>query len=182
MTNLSSYHHWLEVAKGIQGEADAAGAGQRHPKSGDGHVDERSLLTRFDERVTIQPLRIVSHRLFANGHYTQAVEAAFKRLNNEVKAKSGLAEFDGDKLMREAFSVNNPRLRLNKLRTISDRDEQRGYMEIYAGVIAAIRNPRSHEHSLEDDPEVALELLTIANHLMRKLGIARKNKRRKATS
>ena len=42
-------------------------------------------------------------------------------------------------------------------------------MDIFAGVMAGIRNPRAHEHELEDEPEVALELIILANHLMRKL-------------
>ena len=42
-------------------------------------------------------------------------------------------------------------------------------MDIFAGVMAGIRNPRAHEHEIADDAEVALEMLIIANHLMRKL-------------
>ena len=60
-------------------------------------------------------------------------------------------------------------LRINDLGSSSKKDEQRGYMDIFAGVMAGIRNPRAHEHELEDEPEVALELIILANHLMRKL-------------
>ena len=42
-------------------------------------------------------------------------------------------------------------------------------MDIFAGVMGGIRNPRAHEHEIVDDPEAALEMLIIANHLMRKL-------------
>ena len=52
------------------------------------------------------------------------------------------------------------------------KDEQRGYMDIFAGSMTGIRNPRAHEHDLADEPEVALELLVLANHLMRKLDAA----------
>ena len=69
--------------------------------------------------------------------------------------------------MRAAFSANSPILGFNSLKSLSDRDEQRGYMDIFAGVMMGVRNPRVHEHSLEDDPEVALELIILANHLMR---------------
>lgn len=129
----------------------------------------RTFLDRFDETVTSDVIRSTSRQLFTDGHYSRAVEEAFKRLNNEVKAMSGFEELDGDKLMRQAFSANNPKLHLNSLSTISQKDEQRGYMDIFAGAMTGVRNPRAHDHELVDEPEVALELLVLANHLMRKL-------------
>ena len=159
----------LDVAKNVQDEANAVGLG-RLPAS----PNSSSQTIGFDRMVTSPAIRSVSRRLFMDGHYTQAVEDAFKRLNNEVKVKSGLFELDGDPLMRRAFSANSPVLQFNDLKTISQKDEQRGYMDLYAGAMAAIRNPRAHEHDLEDDPQIALELLTLANHLMTKLESARR--------
>jgi hypothetical protein len=69
--------------------------------------------------------------------------------------------------MQKAFSEKSPVLQINELRTDSQRSEQLGYMEILAGCMLGIRNPRAHEHQLSDAPEVALELLIWANHLMR---------------
>ena len=71
--------------------------------------------------------------------------------------------------MTEAFSAKTPALRLNDFCSQSDKDEQLGYMQIYAGSMTGIRNPRAHEHDLRDNPKVALELLVLANHLMSKL-------------
>ena len=71
--------------------------------------------------------------------------------------------------MRTAFSAKSPILLLNSFLSQSDRNEQLGYMDLYAGAMTGVRNPRAHEHDMEDDPQVALELLVIANHLMRKL-------------
>ena len=135
-------------------------------------TDEHTLLGRFDELITIEPIRSVSRDLFSDGHYARAVEEAFKCLNNEVKDKSTLSETDGSPLMQKAFSADKPTLRLNDLNTVSEKDEQHGYKDLYAGAMTGIRNPRAHEHALEDDPEVAIELLTLANHLMRKLDTA----------
>ena len=169
MTSSGTYNHWFELAKRIQGEANAAEIGRPRPKPDPGHETERTLLERFDEAVSNESLRSSSRRLMSDGHYARAVEEAFKCLNNAVKAKSGFAELDGDRLMRQAFSANGPKLRLNNWDSTSEKDEQRGYMDIFAGSMTGIRNPRAHEHELIDEPEVALELLVLANHLMRKL-------------
>lgn len=78
-----------------------------------------------------------------------------------------MTHLDGVKLMQNAFSPNNPVLKLNDLITQSEKDQQRGYMELFAAVITGVRNPRAHEHAYLDDPETALELLGLANHLVR---------------
>ena len=126
----------------------------------------------FDELITSKEIYDVSRTLFCDQHYARAVEEAFKCLNNLVKDKSGLVDKDGAKLMGQAFSANNPILRLSKLGSKSEKDEQLGYMQIYEGSMTGIRTPRAHEHHLRDDPNVALELLVLANHLMRKLDSA----------
>ena len=133
---------------------------------------ERTWADLFDELATSEPLREASGSLFRDGHYARAVEEAFKCLNNAVREKSGLTSQDGAGLMRSAFSANNPVLHLNGFQTRSERDEQQGYMDIYAGAMTGIRNPRAHDHQLVDAPEAALEMIALANHLMRKLDAA----------
>ena len=130
--------------------------------------------SQFEQLVTDSQLQQVSGSLFRDGHYARAVEEAFKLLNNAVKDKSEIANQDGAGLMRTAFSANSPVLYLNAFQSQSDRDEQLGYMDIFAGSMTGIRNPRAHNHQLADSPEVALELLVLANHLMRKLDSATK--------
>ena len=129
---------------------------------------------RFEELVTDRQLRQVSGALFRDRHYARAVEEAFKYLNNAVKETSELATQDGAALMRSAFSAHSPVLFLNASQSQSERDEQLGYMEIFAGSMTGIRNPRAHDHHLTDEQDVALELLVLANHLMRKLASATK--------
>ena len=154
----------FEMASEIQKEIDTAGLGQAPaPLVGDA---TRTPLDLFDELISSEALGAASRPLFAGQHYARAVEEAFKCLNNSVKEKSGLHDLDGDALMRRAFSAENPALKLNRLRSISQKDEQRGYMEIYAGVMKGIRNPRAHEHLLQDQAVPALELLVMANHMM----------------
>jgi Protein of unknown function (Hypoth_ymh) len=61
-----------------------------------------------------------------------------------VKVKSGKTDIEGAPLMQSVFSVNNPILAFNGLADQSDRDEQQGMMQLYAGAVMAIRNPGGH--------------------------------------
>ena len=74
--------------------------------------------------------------------------------------------------MRTAFSAKSPTLHFGDLSSTSKKNEQLGYMDIFAGSMTGIRNPRAHDHQLKDDPGMALQLLILANHLMEKLDAA----------
>ena len=163
---------WFKVAKSLQQTANTHGMGR--PSEILRQSGYPTPFERFDSGVTDVALRNASRQLFSDGHYARAVEEAFKCLNNEVKAISGIDDRDGANLMRKAFSANDPTLMLNELQSLSEQDEQKGYMDLYAGSMTGIRNPRAHEHELEDSPEEALEMLIFANHLMRKLRSATK--------
>ena len=128
--------------------------------------------------VTDAGLIAATQALFKNRHYASAVEAAYKYINNLVKERSRVHRLDGSQLMEMVFSPGSPRLRLSELRTASQRDEQAGYMRIFAGCMVGVRNPRAHEHAYRDQPEAALELLGLANHLARKVTEARRSRPR----
>jgi uncharacterized protein (TIGR02391 family) len=162
---------YFKQARDIQIEINKFGMGSKPQYT---HKAFPSWLDKYDELITYEPLIKASRDLFKNKHYTQAVEQSFKCLNNLVKQKSGLKTLDGDSLMRRAFSADNPVLKINSFKTKSDKDEQKGYMDIYAGVISGIRNPRAHEHILQDTPEVAIEMLVLSNHLARILDKTKK--------
>jgi uncharacterized protein (TIGR02391 family) len=51
---------------------------------------------------------------------------------------------DGKDLMEYAFSVKNPVLALDDLTTVTGRNIQVGYMQIFSGSMAGIRNPKAH--------------------------------------
>ena len=123
----------------------------------------------FDIAVTDRKLRQLCRKLVADGHYTLAVEQAFKYINNLVKQKSGDTEKDGKDLMFSVFSNESPVLMLNPLQSESEKNEQEGYRHIYAGVMMGIRNPRAHQHEALDSPQEAVERLVLANHLLRVL-------------
>lgn len=106
-------------------------------------------------------------KLFADGHYSNAVEAAVKGLNGLVRLRSGL-EVDGTTLMEQAFSPKNPVLKFNALADQSDTDEQRGFMMMFSGAVSGLRNPRAHKF-INDDPERALEFIAFVSLLAKLL-------------
>lgn len=111
-------------------------------------------------------------KLYQDGHYANAVEAAVKALNDLVRLRSGL-DVAGTTLMERAFSLNNPILKFNDLSDQSDRDEQKGYMMMFSGAVAGLRNPRAHRF-VQDDPERALEFIAFVSLLAKLLDEATK--------
>ncbi len=152
----------LDLARALDAEVRQIGFGPF--VASESAQDEEST---FDAVVDDDSLIAVSRALFLDGHYASAVFEAYKCLNNFVKVASGATNLDGAKLMNHVFSPQDPILVLNDLNSVSKRDEQIGYMQILAGVMIGGRNPRAHEHGVSDDPKSALELLGLANHLMR---------------
>ena len=66
--------------------------------------------------------------------------------------------------MEFVFSVKNPVLAFNDLRNDSDKDEQKGFMMMFSGAVAGLRNPRAHR-LVQDDPERALEFIAFISLL-----------------
>jgi uncharacterized protein (TIGR02391 family) len=118
-------------------------------------------------------IRRAAGELFRNGHYANAVEDACKALDGLVKLRSGRFDIGGTDLMTTVFSPKNPVLRFNDLATDSDRSEQQGMMQLFAGAMLAFRNPRAHE-IVTDDPERALEILSFLSFLAKAADSARR--------
>ena len=113
----------------------------------------------------------VSKKRIKDGYYADAVESACKALNARVReivlAQTG-EELDGASLMRKAFSPKNPVINISSQETISGHDTQQGYMDIFAGVMTGIRNPKAHDNEsiTKDD---ALRKLVMISLLMYKI-------------
>lgn len=109
---------------------------------------------------------------FSAGHYADAVESVFKELNTQVKKlyrDATSEELDGVSLMRKAFSPAKPVIVLDDLTTETGRNIQQGYLDIFAGSMAAIRNPKAHEN-IQITAERALHHLMLASLLFYRLG------------
>ena len=110
--------------------------------------------------------------LYLNGHFANAIEDAVKALNARVRMRSGV-ELDGTTLMEHVFGPKGPILRFNNLRDQVDLDEQKGFMMMFSGAVAGLRNPRAHR-LVKDDPERALEFIAFVSLLAKLLDGAKK--------
>lgn len=113
----------------------------------------------------------VSEERFHGGFYADAVEAALKEINTRVKniyKKYRGEEKDGQDLMRKAFTSSNPLLIFEGIDTESGKNVQEGYMQILAGAMQGIRNPKAHEN-LSISREDAVKRLVLASLLMDKI-------------
>lgn len=126
-----------------------------------------------------QEIAKVGSKLFEDGHFAQAVEEAFKRVINEVKAhmvRNGEETYDGGaSLMGHAFGIDNrtPPIKFNPLILPEEKDEQRGIMHLFMGIVG-IRNMKAHLNVVLDSPERAVEYLGLASLLMRLLDLSTK--------
>jgi uncharacterized protein (TIGR02391 family) len=166
----------IEVAKIIAGLARKSGLTEKEAASA-APID---ILDLYYSLVKDSELRKHTERRFINGHYQDAVCEAFKYLNNYVKSRVRKSSDDGASLMKQAFSPKNPILKLNDLANQSEKDEQLGYMEIFSGVMTGIRNPRAHENDFDNDPYTAIQLLSLADHLLQRTQKAKPSKRKRS--
>ena len=117
----------------------------------------------------------VSGSQFRDGYYREAALNAYIRVIEEVRARSGIAD-DGDSLMNHAFGCEKktPVIQFNSLRTDAERDEQKGIMFLFKGIVG-LRNSKAHSNALFNDPSRAHEYLALASLLLRLLEIAAVN-------
>lgn len=113
----------------------------------------------------------VAKSRYKSGHLADSVEAALKEINSVVKKlvrqQTG-QEFDGADLMNKALSLQNPIIKLDELSTETGKSIQKGYMQIFAGTMTGIRNPKAHDNVTIDEKR-AIHLLFLASLLMYKI-------------
>lgn len=106
-----------------------------------------------------------------SGHYADAVESCLKELNAVVKLRHQQAtgqELDGVDLMRKAFKLDAPSIVLAPLTDDTGRNIQRGYLDLFAGAMAGVRNPKAHGN-IQITKERAIHFLFLVSLLFFKL-------------
>lgn len=137
-------------------------------------IDKESILLE-DTNILFDALKLhpridrVSRATFEDGHYAEAIRNAFKEVIVTAREVSGLRDLDGKKLMDRAFSVTSPKIKLNNLVTQSEKDEQQSFLLMFGGAALGIRNPKAQDAVQQNDPYQALEYLSIASLLLKKI-------------
>lgn len=123
-------------------------------------------------RLTLENLhpRVIDSagKLFADGHFSRAVNEAFVSIDVRVRGLLG-SENSGTKLMDEAFGGKDAKVSVARHEGRSGIDEQAGFHALFRGAMLGVRNPGSHELASEQDPQEALEYLALASLLHRRL-------------
>jgi uncharacterized protein (TIGR02391 family) len=142
-----------------------------HPRAHQATSSQKSDTCAPDWGILHPTVVKVSKSRFESGHFADSVEAALRELNDVVKkiVRDRLSqEFDGADLMNRAFSANKPIISLADLTTQTGRDIQVGYMQIFAGAMTGIRNPKAHAN-IDIGSESAVHLLYLASLLFFKI-------------
>ena len=105
--------------------------------------------------------------LYTAGHFRQAVSDAANLLIDYVRIAAKRPDLDGADVMPPAFNVNDKQKPI--LRVREHDNEQRGIYFLFAGLVAAVRNPASHPRLNRAEMEFteAFEWLTFISALFR---------------
>ena len=106
-------------------------------------------------------------------NYFHAVQEATKSVASMIRDRTGLTS-DGAELAKEAFGGEAPKLRINGLRTETEKGEQRGFTNLLIGMFGTFRNPTAHAAKIEWPmaERDALDLLSLASYAVRRVKAA----------
>jgi uncharacterized protein (TIGR02391 family) len=102
---------------------------------------------------------------YESGDFTGSILDSIHFLSNAIREKTGL-ETDGASLVGQAFGGKDPKLKVNKLQTESERNVQQGIEQLLRGIYQAFRNPRSHE-KFNDIKEDADSIIVFIDYLLK---------------
>ena len=131
------------------------------------------LFARYDFHPKIKE---VAFQQFENYDFKGAIQNALVEVIDQVKIRanhpknSNGRELDGDDLMNQVFGCDNqkPKIKFNPLSSSLDKAEQRGFMNLFKGIVG-IRDKKAHLNFLQKDPLKTIEYLSLASLLMRLL-------------
>lgn len=130
----------------------------------------RALRAGLEKRgVHPEVLKFCKAEWLVDDHF-HAVQEAVKSVMARLRQMTGLT-WDGADLVNPALGGDAPLLAINPRRTKSERDEQKGFVNLILGCYGMFRNPTSHEARIHwpisrDDAE---DLMSIVSMIHRRL-------------
>ncbi len=118
-----------------------------------------------------QVVRDAASPLWATNQLRLSVLEAGLALRNVVRKRSGLSATNDSTLMGRAFGGKTPAIVLADLSTETGDNIQRGVAHLAQAIIAAVRNPLTHE-SGEILMAEAMEMLAMMSHVLRRIDAA----------
>ncbi|MFA4905183.1 MAG: TIGR02391 family protein [Candidatus Margulisiibacteriota bacterium] len=111
-------------------------------------------------------------------NYFHAVFEAMKGIVDRLRRETGLT-VDGAAIVDRAFSIINPMVAINSLRTESEKSEHKGFANLLKGAFGFIRNPLAHEAKLnwqmnEQDALDSFALLSLIHRRLDKMVVIRR--------
>ena len=96
---------------------------------------------------------------------------AYIEINDRAKklfaiVKPGCKVPDGEAVMATLFSANNPQISFCDQSTETGYNKQKGYMQMLAGAMSALRNPKAHSNNEIITADEAYRRLATASMLM----------------
>lgn len=100
--------------------------------------------------------------------WANAILDAMHHFGDVLRLKSGL-QSDGIALVGAALGTKDPKIKLNRLVTESERNIQAGVEQLARGLYQAVRNPRSHERVVDSKVDCDA-ILVFVDYLLRIIG------------
>lgn len=103
-------------------------------------------------------------------NYFHSVFEAVKSIADRIRFMTGV-NADGNALTDTAFSTNNPLIKINLLRTDTDRNEHIGLMNLIKGMFSYIRNTTAHTPKIKFviEEDEALDVMTVVSLIHKRL-------------
>jgi uncharacterized protein (TIGR02391 family) len=109
---------------------------------------------------------------YRDGHWRDAVLNAFIAVFDLLRSRVQL-DRDGEGLITQSFSLDNPLLLVSDLTTESGKSDQRGFMMMLQGVYRGVRNPKAHGLQHDLTAHKAAQYLVMASLFARRIAEAR---------
>ncbi len=162
---------WLE-AQGllVPGDRLNGGNGWRVPSrramrfSGVDEFVSFAVARRLDPTILHLRIRATVWAAFVRGHFEIAAFAALKAVEVAVREAAGYGnDRYGKELMAMAFNPENGPL----TDTAAEKGERTARRDLFCGAIGSYKNALSHRDVDLNDPVEAVEVVMLANHLLR---------------